>query len=273
MNLLIHSQQETKRNDGSPFPMMAKPTRVKRRYTLMRQEVVQAARQLIREKGIDGLSMRAIAKLVHTSPANLYEYFLNKEEIIISVYNDFLAGLLETLQGVSRDKSGRVYLHALCMQYIDYVGADSSQLQIASYPTQLETSELLQPDMEPVPFRATAATIKSGSQASNHLPIQSPLSTVQAPHHRDGHVDPVTAAYIKNTRQIFELFRQAVEKCIHEKTISSPTLNAQEITHVTWAFVHGLVTLSIQDVSILNRSTMQTAIVNFLDGLSSSPLR
>jgi len=260
-----------------PFPMMAKPMRVKRRYALMRQEIVQAARQLIREKGIDGLSMRAIAKLVHTSPANLYEYFLNKEEIIVSVYNDFLVGLLETLQAVHSDSSsyseasGRAYLLALCMQYIDYVGQDPSQLQIASYPTQLEMYE---PTAENVDNHPTEPSIPSMGSIPHSASFPVGNNTAGDNHATDNRVstaylDPMNATYVANTQQIFALFLQAVEKCIQEKTISSPTLNAHDITHIIWAFVHGLVTLSIHDVSIIDRNTMHTAIVNFLDGLSS----
>ncbi|MCB0107210.1 MAG: TetR/AcrR family transcriptional regulator [Caldilineaceae bacterium] len=216
----------------------------------MRQEIVEAAQQIIQEKGIDGLSMRAIAKVVHTSPANLYEYFLNKEEIIVSVYNEFLAGLLTALQQVPQGSSGRAYLLGLCMQYIDYVGRDPSQLQIAGYPTQLEAAVL--------------ANHQDGEANAGDKPSPS-AATQQAPRA----VDPLTSAYTANTKKIFELFLQAVEKCVEEKSISSAALGITDVTHVVWALVHGLVTLSIQDVSMLNRQTMQTAIVNYLDGLSS----
>ena len=120
--------------------MMSQSIRSKRRYTLMRQEIIQAARQIIKEQGIDGLSMRAIARLVHTSPANLYEYFLNKEEIIFSVYNDILSNLLLTLQLVKSEPSGRAQLLGLCINYIDFMGQDPSQIQIVSYPFQLEST-------------------------------------------------------------------------------------------------------------------------------------
>lgn len=46
------------------------------------QAILDAARQLINEKGIDGLSMRAIAERIDYSPAGLYEYFGSKEEIV-----------------------------------------------------------------------------------------------------------------------------------------------------------------------------------------------
>lgn len=245
---------------------MAKPMRIKRRYALMRQEIIQAARQIIREKGIDGLSMRAIAKIVHTSPANLYEYFLNKEEIIVSVYNDFLAGLLETLLIIPSKTSGRTYLLALCMQYIDYVGEDPSQLQIASFPAQLDiyepqAQEPIEPSTEPSSHSIGEIPPEGDTENRSFTIRDNPIGS--------HYIDPINAAYSANTQHIFELFLQAVEKCIEEEAISSSTLRAHDITHIVWAFVHGLVTLSIQDVSVIDRNTMHTAIANFIDGLSS----
>lgn len=49
------------------------------------QAILDAARQIINEKGIDGLSMRAIAERIDYSPAGLYEYFGSKEEIIAAI--------------------------------------------------------------------------------------------------------------------------------------------------------------------------------------------
>ncbi|MCL4859523.1 MAG: TetR/AcrR family transcriptional regulator [Caldilineaceae bacterium] len=46
------------------------------------QAILNAARQIISEQGLDGLSMRAIAERIDYSPAALYEYFGSKEEII-----------------------------------------------------------------------------------------------------------------------------------------------------------------------------------------------
>jgi AcrR family transcriptional regulator len=53
-----------------------------RRYEKTRQGILSAARTILLENGIEALSMRTLADKVDYSPAALYKYFANKEEII-----------------------------------------------------------------------------------------------------------------------------------------------------------------------------------------------
>lgn len=53
-----------------------------RRYQRTQQAILNAARALLAEGGIDNLSIRAIADRIDYSPAGLYEYYGSKEEII-----------------------------------------------------------------------------------------------------------------------------------------------------------------------------------------------
>ncbi len=53
-----------------------------RRYEKISQGILKAARSLLLEGGVDAISMRALADKVDYSPAALYKYFSNKEEII-----------------------------------------------------------------------------------------------------------------------------------------------------------------------------------------------
>ena len=63
---------------------MAKRTPRERRYARTRQEILDAAMELVQEKGPDKLSMRELARRVDYSPAGLYEYYENKDEIIVA---------------------------------------------------------------------------------------------------------------------------------------------------------------------------------------------
>jgi len=232
--------------------MISKPIRTKRRYTLMRQEIIQAARQIILEEGIDTLSMRTIARVVQTSPANLYEYFLNKEEIIFSVYNDILATLLIELQEAQGKLSARADLIAICKRYISFTDQYPSQIQIASY--------LLQLDLLPQSPCKTAAVAQSEKSvgANNRSPKN------------NHYYHPTTATYTTHTEAIFQLFRKAVQRCIDEGSISSNKLPAHEITHIIWAFVHGLASLRIQEVSAIDCKSMHLALTQFIDSLATS---
>ena len=53
-----------------------------RRYERTKDAILNTARKMIREGGVDSVSMRKIAQEIDYSPAGLYEYFASKEEII-----------------------------------------------------------------------------------------------------------------------------------------------------------------------------------------------
>ncbi|MBN1306254.1 MAG: TetR/AcrR family transcriptional regulator [Anaerolineales bacterium] len=61
---------------------MIDKTPSERRYEKTRQGILDAARSLLQEGGVEAVSMRSLAEKVDYSPAALYKYFSNKEEII-----------------------------------------------------------------------------------------------------------------------------------------------------------------------------------------------
>lgn len=56
--------------------------RKEREKAEMRQDILNAAREIISHRGIDGISIRKIAGMIDYSPAIIYHYFKNKEELI-----------------------------------------------------------------------------------------------------------------------------------------------------------------------------------------------
>ena len=56
-----------------------------KRHQRTRDAILEAARHIVHEDGIGGLSMREIARRIEYSPAGLYEYFGSKEEIIDAI--------------------------------------------------------------------------------------------------------------------------------------------------------------------------------------------
>jgi AcrR family transcriptional regulator len=62
--------------------LMNEKTPSERRYEKIRQGILSAARTILQEEGIEAISMRTLADKVDYSPAALYKYFSNKEEII-----------------------------------------------------------------------------------------------------------------------------------------------------------------------------------------------
>lgn len=53
-----------------------------RRQSRTRQEILDAARAILFEHGVEGLSIRAVADRADYSPSALYRYFASKEEIL-----------------------------------------------------------------------------------------------------------------------------------------------------------------------------------------------
>ena len=48
----------------------------------LRTRIVEAARDIVSEEGLDALSMRALAERIAYSPATIYLYFRDKEELL-----------------------------------------------------------------------------------------------------------------------------------------------------------------------------------------------
>ncbi len=51
----------------------------------LRTSIIEAARDIVSEQGLDALSMRAIAERIEYSPATIYLYFRDKDELIREV--------------------------------------------------------------------------------------------------------------------------------------------------------------------------------------------
>ncbi len=70
-----------------------------RRYQRTRQSILEAAQAILSEQGVEGLSMRTLAEKVDYSPAALYKYFANKDEIIDALRKqgqDFAAAIQQS---------------------------------------------------------------------------------------------------------------------------------------------------------------------------------
>lgn len=90
------------------------------RYETIRQKILDEAYQIVQHQGIDQLSMRTIASAVKSSPANLYEYFACKEEIVYELYSKLLADLAQHLNLIDKHLSPDDYLEQLGIAYLEF---------------------------------------------------------------------------------------------------------------------------------------------------------
>lgn len=90
----------------------------------MRSAILDAARKLLLAEGVDGLSMRAIARELGYSPAGLYEYFPSKEAVTCALFfegSEGLAGQMETaLASLPKTATGPERLRAIGKTYRAY---------------------------------------------------------------------------------------------------------------------------------------------------------
>jgi AcrR family transcriptional regulator len=59
-----------------------------KRHDLTRQKILDMARKILVTQGLAGLSMRALAEKIEYSPAAIYKYFENKEEILQAIRDE-----------------------------------------------------------------------------------------------------------------------------------------------------------------------------------------
>jgi len=201
----------------------------RRRYLETRQEIISAAYQIIRSSGVDGLSMRAIARAVHMSPANLYEYFANKDEIVHSVFAKTMAALEAKAHQVDKNLPPQEYLIALCLGYLEFATKEQEQMLVMSDTIQASSRVRL------------AAT-------SGPVTMKSPVAS---------------------TTGLFDLFLSGVERYLQSKAIvPPPQLNAEEIAHTLLALVYGLVAVSSHELRTIAPAAVRAAVQTLLSGLS-----
>lgn len=94
--------------------------RKERERANMRRLILETANSLFISKGFDNISIRNIAKIIEYSPATIYLYFKDKEEIIFSLRNTFIEDLLKQLEEFSFIKDHISRLKNLANSWFDF---------------------------------------------------------------------------------------------------------------------------------------------------------
>jgi AcrR family transcriptional regulator len=77
--------------------------RREREKTALREEILDAARDLFIKEGYESLSMRRIAEKIEYSPTTIYLYFRDKDDLIRQVCQETFSMLIQTLQSLHLD--------------------------------------------------------------------------------------------------------------------------------------------------------------------------
>ncbi len=68
----------------------------------LRKKILEAAKEILFEKGLDNLTMRAIGEKIDYSPTTIYLYFKNKAELTTSLMEYAFEQLVEALGGLDQ---------------------------------------------------------------------------------------------------------------------------------------------------------------------------
>jgi AcrR family transcriptional regulator len=112
--------------------MVAHPTRDRRaeRRETTRAEILDAAWELARERGLAGLSLRDVATKIGMRPPSLYWYFDSKHAIYDAMFVEGNRALLERLNVQDYPDDPRGLLRAMARVFVEFSAEDPARSQL-----------------------------------------------------------------------------------------------------------------------------------------------
>lgn len=145
-----------------------------RRHRDTREEILGVARELLLEVGPEAISLRQVARRADFSPAALYNYFSNRDEIVASLFAESFEKLNSYLERVPRELPLRTRLVELGMAYLDFGRENPMDLRCVLVATAQEdppSSEAMELGLGAL--RIIGDTIQEGIEEGLFAPDQS----------------------------------------------------------------------------------------------------
>ena len=111
---------------------MAIQDRKARQKQLLRQEILDAARDIFVKEGFDRLSMRRVADKIEYSPTAIYLHFKDKEELVFCLCEETFGRLVRELETLDGGKDPVARLKRGLRRYVDF-GLRNPQHYIATF--------------------------------------------------------------------------------------------------------------------------------------------
>ena len=100
---------------------MGTKQRRERQKESLRQEILDAARELFVKDGYDNVSMRRIAERIEYSPTTIYLYFEDKADLLFHLCEETFAKLANNAEELLKDQSDPIQtLRMIGLAYVDF---------------------------------------------------------------------------------------------------------------------------------------------------------
>lgn len=144
---------------------MPKVTRTEQEVEIVKERILQNALDILVEDGYDSLSMHKVGKRMAMTAANLYNYYTNKDELLIAIHKKTFTLLFERLAAATASASTPVQgieslirafvefglkhpsyydimFNRAIPQHTDYIGTPQESLSEDEYRNSLKTLDL-----------------------------------------------------------------------------------------------------------------------------------
>jgi AcrR family transcriptional regulator len=140
---------------------MTNRTPRQRRRQKTKQNILQTAQKLVREKGLAGLSIREIARRIDYSPASLYEYFDSKDELIAAIRASGMERLCATFNRVPANLPASQRLVEMSLAYVGFALRNPEQFLLMFGSLPAEQSSLEDPGADQSPYGVLLTTVRT----------------------------------------------------------------------------------------------------------------
>ena len=113
------------------------------RHQATKREILDAAWKMVRDDGVNALSLRALARVVDMEPQSLYTYFTSKHSVYDHLFADGNRELLARFDRLEVSGDFRRDLHAVAQLFVTFAAEDQARYELLFLRTI--------PDFEPSP--------------------------------------------------------------------------------------------------------------------------